>query len=312
MASGVNEKVLRLQISMDVAKLVKCVDRAEHLGDVEACMAVGKDTSVVQKSSEVATWNVLHGEIDALLVLERVQETDKPLTLRVGQDVSLGQNVSDLVELEQKLLAHNLESADLPGILLLCKVDLAITSLSDLSQDLEVSLAKTDTTLSQVCALSSSVLVPQWVVYIRRSSWWLRVLCSEMAQTVLTSTNIGQEVEVVIEEICTVSEWPWDEELGILLTKLGHISKALNVWLLQNLELLRSQASLCVVLADGWSGVLSCQLCWLVALLTLLSRKIVCCPKLESTTRDRWCILVGLLSQWAASRLVEDRIVVVT
>lgn len=33
--------------------------------------------------------------------------------------------------------------------------------------------------------------------------------------------------------------------------------------------------------------------------------------KVESATIDRWCVLVGLLSQWAALRFMEDRVVVV-
>ena len=41
MAGGVDQEVLGLEIAVDVSELVQGVDGAEHLGDVEAGVAVG-------------------------------------------------------------------------------------------------------------------------------------------------------------------------------------------------------------------------------------------------------------------------------
>jgi hypothetical protein len=49
--------------------------------------------------------------------------------------------VPNLVKLEEKLFAHNLQGTDFSGILLLRKEDLAVTTLPNLSKDLEVTLA---------------------------------------------------------------------------------------------------------------------------------------------------------------------------
>ena len=101
-----------------------------------------------------------------------------------------------------------------------------------------------------------------------------------------------------------------ERDWGSLLTELGHIGKTLDIRLLQDLELFGSQASLCVVLANGWCGVFSCELIWLVALLALLCREVVVWTKVEASARDGWSVLVGLFSQWAARRFVKDRIIV--
>lgn len=58
MTSRVDQEVLGLEISMDVPKLVKCIDGAEHLSNVEAGMSVCKDASVVEKGSEVSPRDV--------------------------------------------------------------------------------------------------------------------------------------------------------------------------------------------------------------------------------------------------------------
>lgn len=57
-AAAVDEEVLGLQVAMDVPKLVQCVDTGEHLGDVEAGMAIVEHTGVVEKGAEVSTGNV--------------------------------------------------------------------------------------------------------------------------------------------------------------------------------------------------------------------------------------------------------------
>lgn len=189
-SSRVNEKVLWLQISVNISQLVESVDRAEHLSDVEACMTVGQDTCVVEESSEITTWDVFHCKIDALLILEGVEEADEPLALGVGQNISLGQDMSDLIEFEQKFLTHDLERADLSGIFLLGKIDLAISSLSNLCENLKITLAKTNTALSQVRTFSAGILVPQWVIDFGWGGRWFRVFCLEVVETGLASADV--------------------------------------------------------------------------------------------------------------------------
>lgn len=109
--------------------------------------------------------------------------------------------MSDLVKLEEKFLAHHLESANLSGVLLLSEEHLTIATLSDLCENLEVSLAKTNTTLSQVCTLSSSIFMPKRIVGLCWSNRRSRIFCLEMAETILTGTDICQEIEVVVEEV---------------------------------------------------------------------------------------------------------------
>lgn len=143
-----------------------------------------------------------HCKIDIFVILERVQETDKPLTLGGGQDVSLGQYVADLIQLEQQLLAHDLQGANLLRIFLLCEEDLTVATLADLRQDLEVTLSESHSPLAEIRPLPTSVLVPHLFIGlfigIRRSG----VFGLEGIETALSVADVSQKVEVVVEEIC--------------------------------------------------------------------------------------------------------------
>lgn len=48
MASRIDEEVFGLEVSVDVTKLVQRIDRAEHFSNIEASMAIRKDTSIVE------------------------------------------------------------------------------------------------------------------------------------------------------------------------------------------------------------------------------------------------------------------------
>lgn len=81
-------------------------------------MSVVKDSGIVEKSSEVSTRNVFlegrsvqiptktrvtrkyHCQIDTPLILEGIQQLDKPFTRSIRQDITFCQNVSDLIQLE--------------------------------------------------------------------------------------------------------------------------------------------------------------------------------------------------------------------
>lgn len=81
-----------------------------------------------------------HRKVDALVVLKGVEQADQPLALSSGKDIALCQDVANLVQLEQQLLAHDLQSAHFTRILLLGQIDLSIATLADLCENLEVTL----------------------------------------------------------------------------------------------------------------------------------------------------------------------------
>lgn len=221
MASPIDQEVLGLKISMDVAKLMEGIDGAEHLGDIESSMAVGKHTSVVEQGSKISTRDIFlracqpyaktidsvtyHRQVNALLILKGIQQAHKSLALCVGQDITLGENVSDLVQLEQQLLAHNLQRTHLSGVLFLGEEDLTIPTLSNLRKNLKVSLSETDSALSKVGSLSANIFLPDRIVCFFWCSWGCGIFGFEVSESGLASANICQEVKIIVEEICRLS-----------------------------------------------------------------------------------------------------------
>ena len=59
MSCGINQEVLWLEISVNIAQLVEGLDGAEHLCDIESSVAIGKDTSIVEQGSEISTRDIL-------------------------------------------------------------------------------------------------------------------------------------------------------------------------------------------------------------------------------------------------------------
>jgi hypothetical protein len=110
--------------------------------------------------------------------------------------------VPDLVQLEEQFLTHDLQRTNFSSILLLRKENLSISTLSNLCEDLKVSLPKTDSTLSEISTLSTNVFRPDRIVCLFVSRRRLGEFGFEVVETVLASTDIGQEIKVVIKEIC--------------------------------------------------------------------------------------------------------------
>ena len=106
--------------------------------------------------------------------------------------------MSDLVQLEQQLFAHDIQSTDFSGIFLLGEEDLTIATLSDLCEDLKVALPKTYSTLSQIGSLSTNVFGPDWIISFFGSGRRIGEFGFEMSKTILASTDVGQEIKVVI------------------------------------------------------------------------------------------------------------------
>lgn len=129
---------------MDVPELVQGGDGRDHLGHVEPGVFLLEDARVVEERAKVAAGHKVHGEVDKLGVLERVQEAHEPVRVRGREDVALGEDVADLVELGERALAHALERHD--GATLGARdpvarpreKDLAVAALADLGDDVEM------------------------------------------------------------------------------------------------------------------------------------------------------------------------------
>src|SRR4051794_1813419 len=142
---------------MNVTQHMQRINTTKHLGNVETRMSVMQNTSVVQQCAEITSGDILHRQIDLGIILEGIEQLDKPFALRSCENIALGENMTDLIELEKQLLAHNLQRAYLTRILLLRQIHLSITTLTDLSQNLEITLAKTGTTLAEMGAFATEV-----------------------------------------------------------------------------------------------------------------------------------------------------------
>lgn len=110
--------------------------------------------------------------------------------------------MTDLVQLEQQLLAHDLQRAHLLGVLLLGQKNLAITTLTDLGEDLEVTLAKSHPSLAEISSFPTGILGPHLVVGVIIGRGRRRELLFEGIEAVLTIASVGEEVKVVVEKVC--------------------------------------------------------------------------------------------------------------
>lgn len=106
--------------------------------------------------------------------------------------------MANFVQLEQQLLAHDLQRANLFGILLLGQEYLTIATLTDLCKDLKVALSESHPSLAEIGSLSASVLVPHvgegLFVGIRGKG----IFGLESVESILAVANVGEEVEVVV------------------------------------------------------------------------------------------------------------------
>jgi hypothetical protein len=213
--STVNEEIFRLEITMDVTKLVQGVNAEKHFRNVESSMSVVEDPSVVEQCAEVTTWDVFlgmtlvqvseanhkaayHCKIDAFLILEGIEQPDEPFAVGRCEDVTFCQDVSNLIELEKQFLAHDFQGTDFARVLLLSEINLSISALSDLSENLEVAMSKSRSALSQVCPLTAQIFAKRGVVLLFFGFGWWRVACLKLVQASLTVMDVAEEIKVVI------------------------------------------------------------------------------------------------------------------
>ena len=134
--------------------------------------------------------------------------------------------MSDFVKLKEKFLAHDFQSAHLLCVLLGCQEDLSVATLSDLGEDLKISLTQSCATFTEIGTFSSKVLVLHRVVF-RRSLGWCRVLCVELPMSKLSLMYIVEKIEVVVEEVCRSTSVISCRRPVTKLTDLSDISQPL-------------------------------------------------------------------------------------
>ena len=153
--------------------------------------------------------------------------------------------MSDFIQLEQQFLAHDLERTNFSRILLLGQVHLSITTLANLSEDLEITMAQASSPFAEVGAFAAEVFVQGGAVFFLRGGGGFWIAGFEGGGAGLALMNVAEEVEVVVQEVC-----------GAMLvyrlvamaiggpTKLRYISQPLHTRLLHLLNVLGRKAPL--------------------------------------------------------------------
>lgn len=99
--------------------------------------------------------------------------------------------MSDLVHLVEKPLAHHLQGTNFSRVFLLRQVHLSISTLADLSQDVEVAMVQSCPSLAQICTFSAEVFTLCCLVLGVIACCRLRVLRLELRLAGLTIMNIA-------------------------------------------------------------------------------------------------------------------------
>lgn len=116
---------------MDEAQLVDRLDGEDDLGDVEAGDVLREDLVLDEHCHQVTAGQKLHEHVEEVGVLEGGVEPDDPGAVGLGEDVTLGADVGELVLLEHLGLDEGLHGVDLAVALLLDELDLSEGALAD-------------------------------------------------------------------------------------------------------------------------------------------------------------------------------------
>ena len=107
----------------------------------------------------------------------------------------------DFIQFEEELLAHYFQSTDFPGVFLGCKIDLSIATLTNLGEDLKVSVTKSCAAFPKIRSFSAQIFVSCRFVLFCGSGWRSWKLGVEERFTALALVHVTQEVEVVVQKI---------------------------------------------------------------------------------------------------------------
>jgi hypothetical protein len=96
MACCIQQDVLRLQIPVDdVQTAMQILEAEQNLCSVETDFFDAKDFSHLHVSIQVASRKVFQAEVEVGVILESAEEFDNERTSAAGQDLSLGQNLTE-------------------------------------------------------------------------------------------------------------------------------------------------------------------------------------------------------------------------
>ena len=106
MTRSVDEDVVRLEVSVDEVQLMDALHCQDCLGHVEASHLLREDVLLHEHVHEVSSREVLHDQIEIVLVRKGGLELDDPVGVRLGKDVPLGSDVVHLILLVHYLFGH--------------------------------------------------------------------------------------------------------------------------------------------------------------------------------------------------------------
>ena len=155
-AIAVDEYVVGLDVAVYEAERVHALDGARELADVEARQRLVEHLQLDEQIHEVAARHVVHHEVEALLVLERVVELDDPLGVGLGEYVALGLDMCRLLAVEYVALVeyfHGVEALGVGLVTLAHQADLAEGADADHADHVEHVRVELGAPQAQVVAL---------------------------------------------------------------------------------------------------------------------------------------------------------------
>lgn len=120
-----------MDLPVDKTEFVYSLDGKNNLCDVEARDILGEDFILDQHRHQIATRQELHEHVKEVGVLEGGIKLHNPGAVGLGQDISFGAHVSELVLLEHFRLDQGLHGVHLAIGLLLNKLDFSEGTLSN-------------------------------------------------------------------------------------------------------------------------------------------------------------------------------------
>lgn len=177
---------------MDEAKLVDGLDSEDNLSNVETSNILAENLILDKHGHQITTRQELHQHIQEVLVLESGVQLDDPRGIRLGENITLGADVGELVTLEHLGLDEGLHGVDAVVGLLLHKLDFAECALANDLQRLVVLWLGAGAEEAEELALLSAVLGPSCFLACLRDIWVLK-FCLQLLLSVswLVYRHIG-------------------------------------------------------------------------------------------------------------------------
>jgi len=139
-AANVQEKVLRLDVSVNDFLAVAVGKRVCHLADVQGRLGLGKPAVLLFLKTlvELPTRCILQNEVNPALVVEITKQPKNIWVAKMGLDLDLSAKLVLYLRLLQLGLEENLESNNVLALLLSGQVDIAKLALAKGAPNVEV------------------------------------------------------------------------------------------------------------------------------------------------------------------------------